>query len=315
MDINAMIATATAVGTSVGLKLLGALVLWILGRWAISIIMSLSRKGMEVRKVDATLVTYMLASISVALNIALAIAILGVFGIETTSFAALLAAAGIAIGAAWAGLLSNFAAGIFLIILRPFKVGDFISVGGVTGTVRAIGLFGTTIDTPDNVLTIIGNNKVFSDNIQNFSANAYRRVDLTAQLNGSVDHRAAIALLKTKVAAIPNVIASPAPDVEISTFTMSGPVLVVRPYTHTDHYWQVYFDTNEAIVRVCQEAGCPNIYECWEDREATFLIGGSQCTRRCDFCQIDTGKPADYDRDEPRRVAESVVQMNLRYAT
>lgn len=66
---------------------------------------------------------------------------------------------------------------------------------------------------------------------------------------------------------------------------------------------------------VCQEAGCPNIYECWEDREATFLIGGSQCTRRCDFCQIDTGKPADYDRDEPRRVAESVVQMNLRYAT
>ncbi len=241
MDINAMIATATAVGTSVGLKLLGALVLWILGRWAISIIMSLSRKGMEVRKVDATLVTYMLASISVALNIALAIAILGVFGIETTSFAALLAAAGIAIGAAWAGLLSNFAAGIFLIILRPFKVGDFISVGGVTGTVRAIGLFGTTIDTPDNVLTIIGNNKVFSDNIQNFSA----------------DHRAAIALLKVKVSAIPNVIASPAPDVEISTFTMSGPVLVVRPYAHTDHYWQVYFDTNRIIRESFAEAGFP----------------------------------------------------------
>jgi small conductance mechanosensitive channel len=257
MDINAMIATATAVGTSVGLKLLGALALWIIGRWAISIIMSLSRKGMEVRKVDATLVTYMLASISVALNIALAIAILGVFGIETTSFAALLAAAGIAIGAAWAGLLSNFAAGIFLIILRPFKVGDFISVGGVTGTVRAIGLFGTTIDTPDNVLTIIGNNKVFSDNIQNFSANAYRRVDLTAQLNGSVDHRVAIALLKAKVAAIPNVIASPAPDVEISTFTMAGPVLVVRPYTHTDHYWQVYFDTNRVIRESFAEAGFP----------------------------------------------------------
>ena len=71
----------------------------------------------------------------------------------------------------------------------------------------------------------------------------------------------------------------------------------------------------EGLHTVCQEAGCPNIFECWEDREATFLIGGSQCTRRCDFCQIDTGKPADYDRDEPRRVAESVVQMNLRYAT
>jgi lipoic acid synthetase len=73
--------------------------------------------------------------------------------------------------------------------------------------------------------------------------------------------------------------------------------------------------TDQQLHTVCQEAGCPNIYECWEDREATFLIGGSQCTRRCDFCQIDTGKPADYDTDEPRRVAESVVQMNLRYAT
>ena len=257
MDINQIIATATAVGTAVGLKILGALALWIVGRWAIAIVMSISRKAMEVRKVDATLVTYMLASISVGLNIALAIAILGVFGIETTSFAALLAAAGIAIGAAWAGLLANFAAGIFLIILRPFKVGDFISVGGVTGTVRAIGLFGTTIDTPDNVLTIIGNNKVFSDNIQNFSANSYRRVDLTAQLNGAVDHRAAIALLKQRVSAISNVIASPAPDIEISTFTMAGPVLVVRPYTHTDHYWQVYFDTNRVIRESFAEAGFP----------------------------------------------------------
>ncbi len=73
--------------------------------------------------------------------------------------------------------------------------------------------------------------------------------------------------------------------------------------------------TDQQLHTVCQEAGCPNIYECWEDREATFLIGGSQCTRRCDFCQIDTGKPAEYDTDEPRRVAESVVQMNLRYAT
>jgi lipoic acid synthetase len=73
--------------------------------------------------------------------------------------------------------------------------------------------------------------------------------------------------------------------------------------------------TEKKLHTVCQEAGCPNIFECWEDREATFLIGGSQCTRRCDFCQIDTGKPADYDRDEPRRVAESVVEMNLRYAT
>jgi len=254
MGINALLLTATTVGTAVALKILGALTIWIIGRWVISLVMALTRKGMEARHVDATLITYMLASISVALNIVLAIAVLG---IETTSFAALLAAAGIAIGAAWAGLLSNFAAGIFPIILRPFKVGDFISVGGVTGTVRAIGIFGTTIDTPDNVHTIIGNNKVVSDNIQNFSTNAYRRVDLTTQLNGSVDHTEAINLLKAKLANIPNVMTNPAPEVAISTFTMSGPVLVVRPFTHTDNYWQDHFDGNRIIRESFAAAGFP----------------------------------------------------------
>lgn len=98
---------------------------------------------------------------------------------------------------------------------------------------------------------------MFADNIQNFSANAYRRVDLTAQLNGSVDHTEAINLLKAKLATIPNVLTNPAPEVAISTFTMSGPVLVVRPYTHTDNYWQVYFDGNRLIRQSFAAAGFP----------------------------------------------------------
>ena len=97
---------------------------------------------------------------------------------------------------AWGGLLANFAAGAFLVFLRPFKVGDFVTAAGVTGTVDAIGLFGTTINTPDNVRTIVGNNKVFSDTIQNFSANPYRRVELTATINNAVDHHDAIQLLR-----------------------------------------------------------------------------------------------------------------------
>src|SRR6185436_2325128 len=110
------------------------------------------------------------------------------FGVETTTFAALIAAGGVAIGVAWGGLLANFAAGIFLVFLRPFKVGDFVSAAGVSGTVDAIGLFGTNINAPDNVLTIVGNNKVFSETIQNYSVNPYRRVDLTATINNGVDH-------------------------------------------------------------------------------------------------------------------------------
>src|SRR6185295_3986347 len=135
-------------------------------------------------------------SASVVLQLLVLIAVLGVLGVETTSFAALLAAAGIAIGAAWSGLLSNFAAGLFLLTFLPFKVGDTIAAGGITGEVREIGLFVTSIDTADHVLTFVGNNKLFSDNVQNFSANAYRRVDLTVQLPAVADVDRTIARLR-----------------------------------------------------------------------------------------------------------------------
>ena len=171
----------------------------------------------------------------------------GFFGIQTTSLAALIAAVGLAIGMAWSGLLANLAAGGFIIVLRPFKVGDFICAGGVTGTVKEIGLFTTAINTPDNVLTMVGNNKIFGDNIQNFTHNPFRRVELKAQLSGAADYQAAIALLKQRVAAIPNVLCDPPVDVEILEFNLVGPVLAVRPYCHNDVYWQVYFDTNRTI--------------------------------------------------------------------
>jgi small conductance mechanosensitive channel len=191
------------------------------------------------------------------LNVALVVAILGFFGVETTSFAALLAAGGVAIGVAWGGLLANFAAGAFLVFLRPFKVGDVVTAGGVTGTVETIGMFGTTINTPDNVCTIIGNNKIFSDIIQNYSANPYRRVDLSATINNSVDHRDAIRLIKQRLSAIPNVLTSPPPDVEVLQFTPAGPLLCVRPYCNNQHYWQVYFETNRMIREAFGEAGYP----------------------------------------------------------
>ena len=160
-------------------------------------------------------------------------------------------------GTAWAGLLSNFAAGAFLLVLRPFKVGDFITAGGVTGAVHEIGLFVTTFDTPDNVKTFVGNSKIFSDTIQNFSVNPYRRVELTAQISGAADPRMAITRLKERIAAIPNVTKAPAVEVTILSFTPFGPVLAVRPYCHNDHYWQVYFDANMAIREVLGDSAFP----------------------------------------------------------
>jgi small conductance mechanosensitive channel len=243
--------------TAIGLKIVGALVLYIVGRWLISIVVSIVQSALAKQKIEPTVLRFVGNTISVLLNITLVVAILGYFGVQTTTFAALIAAAGLAIGTAWSGLLANFAAGAFLVVLRPFKVGDFISAGGVMGTVEEIGLFVTTVNTLDNIRTYIGNNKIFSDNIQNMTHNPFRRVDLVAQISGGADPHMAITRLKERVTAIPNVIANPAPDVVILTFTLAGPVLAVRPYCHNDHYWQVYFDTNMAIREVLGDSAFP----------------------------------------------------------
>jgi small conductance mechanosensitive channel len=257
LNLTAMTQTVTTMLTTVGLKILGAIAIWIIGRWLIAFALRLIAGTLTKQKIDATLTRYIHSATAVLLNIVLVVAILGFFGVETTSFAALLAAAGVAIGMAWSGLLANFAGGVFLVILQPFKVGDFVTAAGVTGTIEEIGLFATTINAPDNVKTMVGNGKVFGDTIQNFSANPYRRVELTAQLAHDVDPAAAVALLKPALAKLPNVIAEPAPDVEILTFNPMGAVLAVRPYCNNRHYWQVYFDTNKLIRDTFVRAGFP----------------------------------------------------------
>ena len=257
MDFQPVQLFLTTTLVDLAMKVVAAIAFWIIGRWLIGKVIGLMQAAMNRNHVDPTLTKYLGSIIVIALNIALVLGILGFFGIQTTSFAAMLAGAGVAIGAAWSGLLGNFAAGAFMLVLRPFKVGDFVSVGGVVGTVRELGLFGTVIVTPDNVNTIIGNGKIFGDTIQNFSVLPVRRVERVAQLANGVDPIDAINRLKAAVALIPNISTDMAPEVNLLDLKLEGPQISVRPYCHTNHYWQVYFDTNEAIVRVCQEAGWP----------------------------------------------------------
>ncbi len=257
MDFQPVIASVVSHLTDAGLKLMAAVLLWLLGRWIIRFGVSLMGDGMRRQKMDATIILYAQSIVSVLFNIALVIAILGFFGVETTSFAAFIAGASVAIGAAWAGLLSNFAAGAFLVILRPFKTGDFIYAAGVSGTVGEIGMFVTAIDTPDNVRTYVGNAKIFSDNIQNFSTNPHRRVDLTCAVAHAADAHALMEQLAVRVRQIPNVCAKPAPEIAILSQNALGVVLAVRPYTHNDHYWQVFFDGNAAIKEVAGSGGYP----------------------------------------------------------
>ena len=257
MDMNTIQTFVSTTLFDLAIKIVAAFAFWIIGRWLIGKVVGLMQGTMGRNHVDPTLTKYLGSIVAIALNIALVLGILGYFGFQTTSFAAMLAGAGVAIGAAWSGMLGNFAAGAFMLVLRPFKVGDFVQVGGVTGTVHELGLFGTTLITPDNVMTLVGNSKVFGDTVMNYSARPSRRVDRTAQLAGSVDALDAIQRLKAAVAKIPNVVAEPAPEVNLLDMNVLGSVISVRPYCNTAHYWQVYFDTNEAIVRVGKDAGWP----------------------------------------------------------
>lgn len=240
-------------------KLVGAIALWVIGRIIISAVRGMVRRTSERRNLDATLVRYLDSILGVGLQILLFIAILSVFGIETASFAGVLAAVGVAIGMAWSGLLSNFAAGVFLIVLAPFRVGNHILVAGVDGVVQEIGLFVTAINTADNVRVYVGNAKIFSDTITNFTTNPSRRVDISAQLAGSVNVPDAIRRLKARIATLPHVMKDPAPQIEINTFSAYGPVLLVRAFTHDATYWDVFFAMNDMVADEFTKAGYPGV--------------------------------------------------------
>ncbi|MFM8936495.1 MAG: mechanosensitive ion channel family protein [Vulcanococcus sp.] len=238
-------------------KLAGAVGLWIVGTWLIKLALRLLRSSFSHARLDPTLIGFLLNVLGALLRVVLVVAILGFFGIQTASFAALLAGAGVAIGAAWSGMLGNYAAGVFLQVFRPVSKGDFVAAGGVTGTVEEIGMFVTLMQAPDNVRHIVPNGKFFGDTIVNYSSHPYRRVELEAQLDHSADVGKAIAVLKQALVAVPNQYPGLPADVEVLTFSERGPRLAVRPYTHTDHYWQVYFDTNRLIADTLAGHGFP----------------------------------------------------------
>jgi small conductance mechanosensitive channel len=255
--LDALIMLLQTRGVDIGLNLLGAIAVWVIGRWIIRGTRRAVGTALDKRNTDPTLARYTQSVVSITLTIALAVVVLGFFGIETTSFAALIAAGGVAVGMAWSGLLSNFAAGVFLLILKPFKVGEAITAGGVAGTVRELGLFATTIETDDGIITFVGNNKLFSENIQNMSESRQRRVDLVAQVAFGADVAEARKRLLERLATIPHVLTTPAPVVEILQFNAMGTLLVVRPFADNAHYWDVYFATNALISEIFGAAKYP----------------------------------------------------------
>jgi small conductance mechanosensitive channel len=237
------------------INLVGGLVLWFMGRTAITAFRRVLNLALRKRQFDATLIRYIESLVSGTLTLLLILAILGMLGVETTSFAALLAAAGIAIGTAWSGLLSNFAAGIFLLVLRPFRVGDEISAAGVSGVVQEIGLFATTLDTPDNLRISVGNNRLFGDNIVNFNHHPHRKIVIKVPLLHGSDVQGMMRALKERVSVVPEVLQQPAPSADVVEFTLLGPVLAIQVWSKSSHAGQVQGAVSLAIEEVLLSAG------------------------------------------------------------
>ncbi len=256
LDFDRYLQFAISNGTDFAFKLMGAILAWFAGRWLIHLAVRLATGALgRSGRIDQTLQQYLRSVLSGLLTLMLILGILGMFGVQTTSMAALLAGAGLAIGTAWGGLLTHFAAGIFMQVLRPFKVGDSVQAAGANGTVTGIGLFTTTITTADGVPVIVGNNKIFSDNIQNFSASPIRRVDCQVRLDHSVDVAAAMAKFKEAVEAIPGVLASPPPVVEILELALEGPRIGIRPSALNTDYLKVFRAVQQVILDTCKQEG------------------------------------------------------------
>ena len=235
--------------TVFGLKILAAIVILILGRWVAKMLRKLVQRLMNKAKVDPTLVTFVGNLTYVALMTFVILAALAQLGVQTTSFVAVLGAAGLAVGLALQGSLSNFAAGVLMIIFRPFKVGDFIEGGGAAGTVEEIQIFTTQLKTPDNKTVIVPNAKMTSDNIVNWSVKGTRRVDLVMGIGYGDDIDKARQIMGEVLAEDPRILTDPAPTIAVVELADSSVNFVVRPWVNAADYWGVHFDVTEKIKK------------------------------------------------------------------
>ncbi|RPD95988.1 mechanosensitive ion channel family protein [Aureibaculum marinum] len=255
MDINKILDKGAELMTTYGLKVIGAIVIWIIGSWVIKKLMKAVSNVMTKKNYDESLQKFLLNLVSWGLKILLIISILGILGIPTASFAAILAAAGLAIGLALQGSLANFAGGVLLMIFKPIKIGDFIEAQGEMGVVKEIEIFTTKINTVDNRLVIIPNGILSNGNIINYTAEDKRRVDLIAGVSYDADIKQTKDVLMKILTDNPLVLKDPAPTVNVTELADSSVNFNVRPWTKTEDYWTVYFEVVESMKLELDKAG------------------------------------------------------------
>lgn len=254
-DVSQLWLTVQGMATDWGIKVLAALAIFIIGRWVAKGIRRGVRRMMEKGGVDPIIIGFVGSITYIALLAFVVIAALGQLGIQTTSFIAILGAAGLAVGLALQGSLANFAAGFLMIMFRPFKVGDFVEAAGVAGVVKDMQIFTTTLKTGDNKTIIIPNAKISGDNIINYSAEENRRVDMTVGVAYDADLSKVRDVLNDIISKEERILPDPAPQVVVAELADSSVNFIVRVWTKSGDYWGVKFDATETIKNRFDEAG------------------------------------------------------------
>lgn len=255
VDVQQIANRVWALITLYGLRLLAAIAVYILGRLAAKLITNILERTLERRKVDPTLASFATSLTSIGLTVFVVIAALSQLGIQTASIVAVIGAAGLAVGLALQGSLSNFAAGFLMIIFRPFHVGDYIEGAGTLGTVEAIHIFTTQIVTPDNKIIIVPNSSLTSDNIVNWSRKKTRRVDMVFGIGYDDDIDKARSVLEAVLAEDDRVLKDPPPVIRVGELGDSSVNLLFRPWVKTSDYWTFYWDMMETVKKRFDGAG------------------------------------------------------------
>ena len=238
-----------------GLPVLKAILIYLIGSWIIKRLVGVLRKVMAKGSYDESLQKFLMNLISWALKIFLIITVIGTLGVETTSLAAVIAAAGLAVGLALQGSLSNFAGGVLIMIFKPYKIGDLIEAQGVLGAVKEIEIFTTKLVSPENKLIIVPNGAMANGNIVNYTAEGKIRVDTTIGVDYASDIKQTKEVLMEVLTSNPLVLQDPAPSVNVSELADSSVNFAVRPFCKPEHYWDVYFATYENCKLALDKAG------------------------------------------------------------
>lgn len=255
VDVEQLLSKLVDWGIEVGKDLLGAIIIYIVGRFIIKQVGRLLARILEKRKLEISVQTFLRSLVSILLNLILAFAIVSRLGVETTSFAALLASAGVAIGMALSGNLSNFAGGLIILVFKPFKVGDYIEGQNANGTVREIQIFHTILTTVDNKVIYVPNGALSSNAITNYSKQETRRAEWVFGVEYGEDFEKVKAVLQRIIDADPRILKDPAPMIALGALSASSVDIKVRAWAKTADYWDVYFDMNKIVYDTFNKEG------------------------------------------------------------